>query len=66
MIAALLRGEVRASRKAMQSIAAALSVSPETFAEYRLLEARRQLDPEVAGLESALATLEQIEAILGA
>jgi transcriptional regulator with XRE-family HTH domain len=64
MIAALLRGEVRASRKAMESIASALSVTPDTFAEYRLLEARRALDPEVVGLEQALANLEPVEALL--
>jgi hypothetical protein len=45
----------------MEAIATALETEPETFAEYRLAKARRELDPDVSGLQPALATLAHFE-----
>lgn len=39
-----------------------LGVEPETFVEYRLLLARRSLDPDAVGLDAALEQLEALEA----
>lgn len=57
----LVLGEVRPSMNAMESIATALKVKPETFSEYRLGKARRQLDPEQVGLSKALKALNRFE-----
>lgn len=51
----LLRGEMPPTFEAMEKIAAALQVSPRYFAEYRLEETRRRLDPRFASLDEALA-----------
>jgi transcriptional regulator with XRE-family HTH domain len=51
-------GERLPSRKVMEECARVLKVDPvETFAEYRLWSARRELDPAEVGLEIALETL---------
>lgn len=53
----LINGELAPSRRAMEVIAAVLEIQPRYFAEYRLLQARDQLDPERVGLDDALANL---------
>ncbi len=53
----LANGHDKPSMRAMELIAAACSISPEYFAEYRLAIAMRELDPEVVGLEQALQNL---------
>lgn len=45
------------SIRAMKLLAQACGVAPEYFAEYRLAEAMRELDPDEVGLEQALANL---------
>lgn len=45
------------SMRAMVLIAQACGVDPDYFAEYRLADAMRQLDPTEVGLEQALANL---------
>ena len=51
-------GDRLPSRKIMEECARVLKVDPvETFAEYRLWSARRELDPAEVGLERALETL---------
>ena len=53
----LLNGDLRPTLEAMEHIAQAIGVPPETFAEYRLASARRALDPEAVGLRRALRNL---------
>lgn len=60
-ISYLARGILRPSMASMEGLARGFGIEPETFAEYRLLMARRKLDPEVVGLEAALAELDRIE-----
>jgi transcriptional regulator with XRE-family HTH domain len=55
----LLNRKMKPSRRALETISAALNVSPDYFAEYRLLKARDLLDPEEVGLERALRNLER-------
>lgn len=50
----------------LESLAGALGVPPETFAEYRLAIARVQLDESEVGLEAALANLRELEAAASA
>lgn len=51
-------GERIPSRKIMEECARVLNVDPvETFAEYRLWSARRELDPAEVGIVRALETL---------
>lgn len=54
------RGETRPKSQTMILIARALEVPPETFAEYRLEMARRQLDERHVGFERAVANLEKV------
>ena len=63
-INALLHARLEPSIEAMEACARTLSVSPYHFAEYRLAMARRQLDPKVVGLESALRNLEAAPRLL--
>ena len=63
-IAQLVKGELSPSLGAMENIAKALRIQPETFAEYRLMVARNKLDPREVGLKSALKTLEVFERAL--
>lgn len=53
----LINGTLAPSRRAMEVIAAVCEVRPDYFAEYRLLRARDQLDPDQVGLGAALANL---------
>jgi len=58
-VSQMMLGHMAASMHAMREIAAALSIRPETFAEYRLGVAREMLEPDAAGsLKKALANLE--------
>jgi transcriptional regulator with XRE-family HTH domain len=53
----LANGHDRPSMRAMELIARACGVRPAHFAEYRLAEAMRELDPAEVGLEQALENL---------
>jgi hypothetical protein len=58
-------GERFPSQKIMEECARVLRVDPvETFAEYRLWSARRELDPAEVGLHKALETLLRWEAFV--
>jgi transcriptional regulator with XRE-family HTH domain len=59
----LANGHDKPSMRAMELIAQACEVAPTHFAEYRLAEAMRELDPSEVGLERAL---ENLNARLGA
>jgi transcriptional regulator with XRE-family HTH domain len=50
----------------LAGMAGALGISPETFAEYRLALARRQLDEGAVGLEEAVANLNRVNGALDA
>jgi transcriptional regulator with XRE-family HTH domain len=53
----LAKSHDRPSMRAMELIAQACGVSPDYFAEYRLAQAMRELDPNEVGLERALENL---------
>lgn len=53
----LAKGHDRPSMRAMELIAEACDAPPTYFAEYRLAQAMRELDPTEVGLEQALETL---------
>jgi transcriptional regulator with XRE-family HTH domain len=53
----LAKGHDKPSMRVMELIARACSISPDYFAEYRLVLAMRELDPSVVGLEQALENL---------
>ena len=53
----LAKGHDRPSMRAMGLIAQACGVDPRYFAEYRLAQAMRELDPTEVGLDQALETL---------
>jgi transcriptional regulator with XRE-family HTH domain len=53
----LANGHEKPSMRVMSLISHACGVDPSYFAEYRLADARRQLDPAEVGLEHALANL---------
>ena len=53
----LANGHDKPSTRAMELIARACDIQPEYFAEYRLAEAMRALDPAEVGLEQALENL---------
>lgn len=57
-ISFLMTDEMPPTQQAMEAIARALEVKPEHFAEWRLAEARRRLDPAVVGFKTALGNLE--------
>jgi transcriptional regulator with XRE-family HTH domain len=59
----LANGHDKPSLRATELIAQACEVQPGYFAEYRLAEAMRELDPDIVGLEQAL---ENLNARLGA
>jgi transcriptional regulator with XRE-family HTH domain len=59
----LANGHDRPSTRAMELIAQACDVEPDYFAEYRLVSAMRELDPDEVGFEQAL---ENLNARLGA
>ena len=56
-ISLLMHSELAPTIRSMEAIAQALAVPPEYFAEYRLSVARRDLDPAVVGIETALRNL---------
>jgi transcriptional regulator with XRE-family HTH domain len=57
------RGRARyPSAATLAALAKALGVAPDEFPEYRLAQARAQLDERVAGLDRALAALERVQA----
>ena len=60
-INALVHGELRPTMPAIEAVSRTLHVRPEHFAEYRLAEARRWLDPEEVGVESALRYLARLD-----
>ncbi|HEX7254954.1 MAG TPA: hypothetical protein VF236_03425 [Gaiellaceae bacterium] len=51
-------GERHPAPKLIEAVTDALDLPPETFAEYRLWEARRQLDPQEVGFEQAVRSLD--------
>lgn len=53
----LANGHDKPSMRTMDLIARACGIDPDYFAEYRLADAMRQLDPTEVGLEQALANL---------
>jgi transcriptional regulator with XRE-family HTH domain len=53
----LAKGHDRPSVRAMELIADACGIEPGYFAEYRLAQAMRELDPTEVGLEQALENL---------
>jgi transcriptional regulator with XRE-family HTH domain len=53
----LANGHDKPSTRAMALIALACDIDPDYFAEYRLAQAMRELDPGEVGLEQALANL---------
>jgi len=59
----LANGHDKPSMRALELIAGACDVQPTYFAQYRLAEAMRELDPAEVGLERAL---ENLNARLGA
>jgi transcriptional regulator with XRE-family HTH domain len=59
----LANGHDRPSTRAMELIAKVCGVDPSYFAEYRLVSAMRELDPDEVGFEQAL---ENLNARLGA
>jgi transcriptional regulator with XRE-family HTH domain len=59
----LANGHDRPSTRAMELIARACGVEPDYFAEYRLTQAMRELDPDEVGFQQAL---ENLNARLGA
>jgi transcriptional regulator with XRE-family HTH domain len=56
-LATLIAGRARPSRRALESIARALELEPDYFAEYRLAELRDQLDERRAGFDAAYRRL---------
>jgi hypothetical protein len=55
-------GERAPSEKIMLATAQALGVEPTVFVEYRLLKARRALDPDYVGWSTATKALNRWEA----
>jgi transcriptional regulator with XRE-family HTH domain len=60
------RGAARPTPATIEYLAAALGVAPHAFAEYRLAQARAQIDERAVGLERALENLSVLEAALAA
>lgn len=61
-ISAIKKGRRPLSIEVLGGLAGALEVEPETFAEYRLAQARQQLDERQVGLEQAVENLRRLEA----
>lgn len=62
----IMKGRAEPSIGVMEFVAAALRVDPETFAEYRMWQARRLFDPsddEMGGFDAAIKNLQALEAI---
>ena len=58
-IARLVEGTLAPTMRAMEEIAKALHVKPETFTEYQLAKARRALDPGAVGISRAYRELKR-------
>ena len=56
-ITMLANGRDKPSMRAMELVAEVCGVEPDYFAEYRLAQAMRELDPSEVGLEQALENL---------
>jgi hypothetical protein len=56
-------GERAPSEKILLVAAAALNVDASVFIEYRLLEARRSLDPSQVGWKSAVEALQRMDSL---
>jgi hypothetical protein len=54
-------GERPPAPKVIEAVSDALSVSPETFVEYKLWVARRTLDPHEVGLDEAVRNLTRLD-----
>lgn len=63
-ISQLRKGTRPLTLEILAGIAGALEVPPETFAEYRLAQARRMLDEREEGLDQAIANLSRVESEL--
>jgi len=50
-------GDRQPAKKLIEAVSDALDVTPETFIEYRMMEAQRHFDPKQVGVETALANL---------
>ena len=50
-------GDREPTPKIIEAVSDALSVEPDTFVEYRLLEAQRRFDWRVVGFDAAVANL---------
>jgi len=61
----VLRGDAKPSIGVIEFVAAALLIEPETFAEYRMWQARRLFDPtdDDVGFDMALKNLQALEAV---
>lgn len=62
----VFKGERTLTPHVMEAVAAAFEIPPDTFAEYRLAQARDRFDERSRGLAEALANLSQYEAALAA
>jgi transcriptional regulator with XRE-family HTH domain len=58
-IVKLINGELPPTFNTMERLANTLNISPEFFAEYRLLKARDELDPQVTPFKTAMRNLER-------
>ncbi len=56
-IGKFLSGETTLTPKLLESVAKVMRIDPRHFPEYRLMLARRELDPNAVGLAQALGTL---------
>jgi len=53
-------GDRKLDARAIEEISTAAGITPEYFAEYRLIKAREMFDPRVVGLDQALANLQRL------
>jgi transcriptional regulator with XRE-family HTH domain len=58
-IVKLINGELPPTFNTMRRIAATLNISPRHFAEYRMAEARDELDPRKTPWKTAMRNLER-------
>ncbi len=60
---AVLNEEAVLSEDMIRAVAKAFNLSPDYFAEYRLMQARRSLDPAKVGLAKALAAFRRFSGV---
>ena len=53
----MVNGDIPVTRNGIEKISEALRIAPEFWAEYRLMRARDELDPEQVGFQTALRHL---------